>query len=301
MANNLELLRLFCAAAESDSFKAAANRLAVSPQAVTRAVQQLEHQLGEMLFHRSTRHIRLTRFGETFALQARQQLQQLDALLNQRQIKPAQAQGLVRLTAPRSMRAVLMPLLNSFLQRYPAIQLDVRLTDQLSDVVDDQIDIGIRAGVIRDNRFIARTVGSISMWVVASPALLAERGQPHSPAELSGWPLTGMMDVNTGRPWLWYFSQGQHWQPKEFRILVTEAEAELDAVLAGIGIGQLANFSAHQAVRQGLLTRLLIPYQPDPWPLSVYRPQRGPVPERIRLLYDELVRQLSQTDWSISD
>ncbi|MFC4653984.1 MULTISPECIES: LysR family transcriptional regulator [Rheinheimera] len=298
MANNLELLRLFAAAAEADSFKAAAHRLAVSPQAVTRAVQQLEQQLGELLFHRSTRHVRLTRFGEEFALQARQQLQQLDALLNRRQQQPKEAEGLVRLTAPRSMRQVLMPVLNNFMLDHPAIQLDIRLTDQLSDVVDDQIDIGVRAGVIRDNRFIARTVGAVSMWVVASPTLLQQRAEPQHPAELADWPLTGMMDVNTGRPWLWYFRQGQHWQPRQFRLLVTEAEAELDAVLCGVGIGQLANFTAHQAVRDGRLIRLLADYQPDPWPLSVYRPQRGPVPERIRLLYDHLVRQLSLLDWS---
>ena len=83
MLNKVELLRIFCTAAQSDSFKAAAVRLHISPQAVTRAVQQLEQSTGEVLFHRSTRHIRLTVFAEGFAMQAKSTLQQLDALFQQ--------------------------------------------------------------------------------------------------------------------------------------------------------------------------------------------------------------------------
>ena len=73
MLNRLEMLRIFCTAAESRNFKEAATRLGVSPQAVTRAVKELEDHVGELLFHRNTRHNRITEFGEQLAARARHQ------------------------------------------------------------------------------------------------------------------------------------------------------------------------------------------------------------------------------------
>ncbi len=102
MLNKVELLRIFCTAAQCDSFKAAAVRLHISPQAVTRAVQQLEQNTGEVLFHRSTRHIKLTRFAEEFLQQAQASLAQLDALFQKRQADREHViAGLVRVAAPK--------------------------------------------------------------------------------------------------------------------------------------------------------------------------------------------------------
>ena len=123
MMNKLELLRIFCTAAQSDSFKAAAVRLGISPQAVTRAVQQLEQSTGEVLFHRSTRHIKLTRFAEEFLQQAQASLAQLDALFQKRQAdREHVVAGLVRIAAPKVLRPVLMPVFTALAQRY---QLDL--------------------------------------------------------------------------------------------------------------------------------------------------------------------------------
>lgn len=294
MMNKLELLRIFCTAAQSDSFKAAAVRLGISPQAVTRAVQQLEQSTGEVLFHRSTRHIRLTRFAETFVVQANNSLQQLDALFQRHQAADTNAiAGLVRVAAPKVMRTLLMPVLNSLALQYPELQLDVRLSDQIADVVDEQIDVGLRIGMIRDNSFIARTVARVGLYLTASPALLQKYAVPSDLEQLAELPATALMDKATGRAWHWYLKEGQLWSPKNISFIADDSEAEADATLAGLGVSQLASFMAIPHLRSGALVRLLPELEPEPWPLSIYRPQRGPVPERIRLVFDTLVRAFS--------
>ncbi|WP_233080212.1 LysR family transcriptional regulator [Rheinheimera soli] len=297
MLNKVELLRIFCTAAESDSFKAAAVRLGISPQAVTRAVQQLEQSTGEVLFHRSTRHIRLTRFAEGFAIQAKHSLQQLDALFQQHQaVSNNTIAGLVRVAAPKVIRPILMPVLSALAQQHPALQLDLRLSDQIADVVDEQIDVGVRIGLIRDNSFIARKVSSVGLFLTASPLLLSKYQVPLDLEQLAELPTTALMDKATGRAWHWYFQEGQLWSPKKISFVADDSETEADATLAGLGVSQLASCMAIPHLRTGALVRLLPELDPKPWPLSVYRPQRGPVPDRVRLVFDALITALSDKE-----
>ncbi len=290
--NKLELLRIFCAAAELGQFHACAVKLAISPQAVTRAIQQLEKLTGELLFHRNTRQIRLTRFGEQLFQDGQVQLQQLDQLLSPRQASQELA-GLVRLAAPAAFRPVLTPLLLEFAALQPQIRLDLRLSDQHSDVVDEQIDLGIRAGLLRDQSFVAVQLSEVALYLVASPAYLAAHGCPATLAELGNYPQVSLLDAGTGRPWVWFFRDGDSYLPAQVRMLVNDAELELTAIRAGLGIGQVADFLAAPYLASGELVRLLADFEPTPWPLSLYRPQRGPVPTRVRLLFDFLRQRLT--------
>lgn len=292
--NKLELLRIFCTAAELGHFKACASKLAISPQAVTRAIQQLEQLTGEVLFHRNTRQVRLTQFGQQLWQDGQQQLAQLEQLLSPRQAS-AELAGLVRLAAPAAYRPVLMPLLLEFARLYPQIQLDIRLSDQHSDVVDEQIDLGIRAGLLRDQSFVAVPVSKVALWLVASPAYLASTKAPTSLAELAEHPQTSVLDGSTGRAWSWFFAKGDTYTPRQVRFLVNDTAEEIAALVAGLGIGQVADFLAKPWIASGELVRLLPELEPEPWPVSLYRPQRGPVPLRIRLLFDYLREHLPKS------
>ncbi len=291
--NKLELLRIFCSAAELGNFKACASKLAISPQAVTRAIQQLERLTGEVLFHRNTRQVRLTQFGEQLLTDGRVQLAQLEALLSPRQAS-AEIAGLVRMAAPAAFRMILTPLLMEFARLYPQIQLDIRLSDQHSDVVDEQIDLGIRAGLLRDQSFVAVTVSQVELWLVASTGYIAEYGLPNDLTDLANHHLTSMLDAATGRPWTWFFRAGDTYTPRHVRFLVNDAEHETAAIVAGLGIGQVADFFAKPFIATGQLQRILPELEPEPWPLSLYRPQRGPVPLRVRLLFDYLKTKLTE-------
>lgn len=291
MLNRLEMLRLFVAAAEAKSFKEAALRLHVSPQAVTRAVQELEEHLGELLFHRNTRANRITDFGARLAAEARGAVQGVDALFQRASPLPDnELAGLVRLTAPKALgQHFVMPLLAELGREFPGLRLDLRLSDRPADVVDEQIDIGVRVGFLRDSRFVARAVAKVHFHTVASPVLLDAVGEPRTLADLQQRPVTVVMDPATGKPWPWFLKDGEEWLPQTWAFATDETLAEFAAVRAGLGFGQVVSLLTIPLLRSGELRRVLPQLEPDPWNLYVYRPQRGPVAARIRLVFDRLV------------
>lgn len=293
MLNRLKMLRIFVAAAEARNFKEAATRLGISPQAVTRAVQDLEAAQGELLFHRNTRGNQITNYGEHLAMQARDSVQRVDALFQSPSTQES-LEGLVRLTAPVGLgRRLVLPVLITLGRAYPLLRFDLQLSDTHADVVDERVDIGVRFGSIHDSRYIARRVASPPFRTVGTPELIAAHGEPKGIEQLHKLPTTSLRDLSTGRPWPWYFSGGQQITPVNPRFLSSDSEAEFNAIIAGIGFGQLPGFVADEHIASGKLVPVLQNMQPDAWDIYVYRPQRGPVPPRIRLVFDKLVARLS--------
>ena len=294
MSNRLEALRVFFTAADATNFREAAVRLSVSPQVVTRAVRELEEELGEPLFHRSTRGVQLTDFGRQLAQRARIAVGGVDELFHRIDRRAlSQHAGTVRVTAPNVYGRRLIPeALAPMLAAHPGLVLDLRLSEEHADVVDEQIDIGVRAGPIRDARFVARTVGRMRLRVVATPALIARTGIPKNLEALPGFPLTALLDRSVGRPWSWFFSKGRQMPVAAPAFITDDVDAECAAVRAGLGFGQLAGPLAEPLIASGELVEVLEAEAPEPWPIHVYRSQRAPVPARVRLVYDELVRAL---------
>jgi len=291
-------LRIFCVAAEAESFRDAAARLGMSPQGVTRAVQELEAHYGELLFHRTTRRVHITDFGAELAPRVRACLDQLEAVL-----APASPQataglvGRVRVTAPRSLgRLRVLPALNEVARLHPGIVIDIRLSDELADVVDGQIDVGVRMGLFKDNRFVVRKVGSVGFGVYGSRSLIKHHGIPQRITDLAALPTTGLIDHSTGRPWHWFFSKERRVLPEPFAFVTDDPEAECDAVLSGVAFGQLPDYLAQRHVQARRLVRVLEEDSPAPWDVYVYRPQRGPVPTRVRLVFDAIVEALKKDD-----
>ena len=295
MLNQTDLLRIFCVAAESPSFREAAARLAISPQGVTRAIQQLERHFDEVLFHRSTRQIRVTAFGAQLAERARDSLSQFDALF-QRAGNAAEPElpTRVRITAPRSQaRMHLLPALARLALAHPSIIIDLRLGDAIADVVDEQIDVGVRVGFLRDNRFVARAVTKMTFVIAGAPALVARAGIPAAPDALAGMPTTGFVDGSSGRVWPWYLADDKQFTPPATAFMTDDAEAERDAVLAGLGYGQLPLYLVAADLAQGRLVTVLDAFAPPAWDVFVYRPQNGPVPPRIRRVFDMIVETVA--------
>jgi DNA-binding transcriptional LysR family regulator len=298
MQNRLEMLRIYCAAVEAESFKEAATRLGTSPQAVTRAVQEAEALVGEILFHRNTRRVRATEAGEALAHRARDLVRQMDELLRPKDSEiDAEIAGLVRLTAPKSIgERFLMPALARLAEKHPRIMLDLRLSDAISDPIAEQIDIGVRIGFMRDSRFVVRPASRVGFSVIASPKLIARVGEPTDLAALALLPSTGFIDRNTGRLWPWQFANGQQFTPANLAFQTDDGECECRAVVAGLGFGQIVSYLAQPLLRTGKVISVLDSYAPEAWPVYVYRPQRGPVPARIRLVFDAMLGALEKSE-----
>lgn len=295
MLNRLEMMRIFCATAEATSFKEAAARLSISPQAVTRAVKELEAILGEPLFYRNTRQMRITEYGEQLALRGRESISQMDDLfLPSGKLPQSELSGIVRITAPIVIgRLFLLPILSRIAREHPQITIDLRLSDTHSDVVEQQIDIGVRVGFLRDSSFVARALSKVSFYVAATPELVARSKVPRTLQELNEVPTIALVDKSNGRNWPWFFVDGQQVAPKQNSFITDDSDLELSLALAGVGFAQLAASFIIPHIQSGRLVTVLDEFTAPSWDLYVYRPRRGPVPERIRLVYDEIAKAFS--------
>lgn len=295
MKNRLERLRLFVVAADSANFREAATKLGVSPQVVTRVIREFEDELGELLFHRSTRGVQLSTFGERLVERAKLAVSGVDALYHRSDLQAASDHtGVVRLAAPSSLgRQFVVKALAPLLPDYPGLVLDLRLSDVIADVVEQQIDVGVRIGPMRDSRFVAREVAKACLYVVGSPDLVSRVGLPTKVEDLREKPLTLMIDNNTGRPWPWIFKDDRQFSAATPAFVTNDPESECQAVLCGIGFGQIAGHLALPHIRAGRLLPILSSDAPKPISLYVYRSQQSPVPARVRLIYDRLIEVLS--------
>lgn len=226
MLNRMEMVRIFCTAAEAGSFREAATRLGISPQGVTRAIQALETELGESLFHRNTRQVSITAFGQDYAKDARSALDHFDTLFRSHRTEP-ELSGRVGITAPHAIgRRFLIPFLQPLAAAHPDLQFDLRLEDQMTDAVEAHIDIGIRVGVIRDRRYVARALAPVPFYVVACPSLIGQKTPPKSLDALAKLPLSVLIDRKNGRPWPWLFADGQTFAPRQPALICDDPDTE---------------------------------------------------------------------------
>ncbi|MFH7826071.1 LysR family transcriptional regulator [Kluyvera chengduensis] len=296
MLNQFELIKIFCAAAESRSFREAAALLGKSPQSITRAIKELEALRGEILFYRSTRSIRITREGEALAQEAGMLMKNIERLvIRHDESDDTLPSGHVNLTMPASFgRRFVVPALNAFRQRYPDISVTCILTDTHSDVVDEKIDIGLRTGFLRDNRYVARKIRDVRFYILGTPELIRRVGKPSEMEHLNQMPVVALLDHCTGRFWPWTFDNEKSFTPDTPRFVTDDLDAYCDVVAHGAGFGQLADYLAHPLIEKGLVLPVMQEKMPSTWGLYIYRPQIGPVPARIRLLFDYLVEKLQK-------
>ncbi|WP_236217261.1 LysR family transcriptional regulator [Pseudomonas rhodesiae] len=293
--NRLEMVRVFLAVVDCSSFREAANHLGTSPQKVTRAVQELERLMGESLFHRSTRQIRITDFGLGLAEEAKAAMDTFDQLfVRADRGGDSEVAGRVGLTAPHAIgKLYLARFLAQLRQDHPKLSIDLSLDDELTDSVVSRIDIGVRVGTVRDRRFIARTVASVPLVVVASPTLIARTGKPLSLVDLKAMPLSVLLDRKSGRGWPWIFPNDESFVPGQPDFTCDDPETELEMVLQGVVFAQMPLYLAEPHLSQGRLIEVMGDHAPQPLDLVLYRTRPGAAPRRIRLVYDFLLDKLS--------
>ncbi|MDH3000957.1 hypothetical protein A1D23_10875 [Chelonobacter oris] len=291
MLNKPEALRIFCTAAETLQFNEAAVRLGVAAPIVSRTIRRLERELGEILFQRNTRQIKLTRYGEYFYPLARQWLSDGEALFQAAQT-PLQGEmrGVVRVALPRFIQnEALLQAVLSRLDDYPDIVLDWRVSEAHVNIVDARIDVGIRISSMPDNRLVVRPIMPMGAQVVAAPSLLAQWGEPKDLHDLQQrFPLSGLINPHTGRMWQWQFADGAAFLPKNPRFITANAEAEVAAALGGRVFAHLADHLAMPYIKRGELVPVLNRYKAEPWQLYVYRPSATLLPARVKLVFDIL-------------
>ena len=294
--NELRAIATFAKAAELGSLRQAALAQAITPQAASQSLTQLESHLGIRLFHRTTRRLSLTEEGEQFLHQAGPGLATLQRALHDARRGREEIEGPLRIVAPQATGLQLLaPLLAEFARAHPRVTPDVQLEDRIGNWVEDRVDVGFRAGTPPADGVIARRLIPLQLVVCAAPSYIARHGAPASIDDLANHRCSGFRAANTGKVMPWEFRVGEDIVSRPVRadFMTNDVDLEAQAVLAGNYVGQLIGVSAAPHVRAGRLVPLLTAHVSDHLALYVYYGSRVAQPARVRAFIDLAIARLA--------
>ncbi len=291
--NKLDALHCFCIASETLNFRKTAQRLAVSPQVVSRTIAELEAVLGEPLFKRNTRQVKLTEFGQQFLPKALQFLQEGERLFASSQISEKQLQGLVRITLPPLPQndQILFALLQA-LEPYPNLVIDWQVNLDKLKAVDDQIDIGLRICLAPEEDWIGLPICQLHEKIVASPALIKRLDLPKTLQDLEKqYPLSVLFNPKLKRAWKWQINSLQYLQPTNPVFISSDMFSELQSALSGRTCSQLLNILCEPYLKSGQLVELFPEVEKQTWLLYLYRPYQTSTAPRVLKVF-ELLKEI---------
>jgi DNA-binding transcriptional LysR family regulator len=285
---NFEDVLAFVRVVETGGFSRAAARLGVSKSIVSRRIARLEADLGVRLLNRTTRGIAPTEAGLDFKERCVEILKQLDAAREVVACRERDIAGTLRLSVPLSFgTARLGPAIAAFAAAYPRVSIDLSFSDRFVDLVSEGFDAAIRVGVLADTSLVARRLGSVEAFVVASPAYLEKHGTPEKPQALADHEC---LIYSGGARDTWQFRSGRKWVSvkPQGRFRADNGEVLRAAALAGLGIAALPDFLIEEAIARGALVRLLEAFPMPEASVQLLRAGGGRAPARLQALGDHL-------------
>jgi len=292
--NPYEDMRIFAQVLEAGSFTAAADRLGMSKQSVSRRLMQLEERLGVRLLNRSTRRLDATPLGQHYYQSALRLLGEVQQVEHDISGQAQALRGTLRLSAPLSFAmSHLGCLLTEFLQLHPQVDVEVDLSDRAADLIGEGYDLALRIGALEDSSLIARRIASVERVYCASPAYLQARGVPLTPEDLAGH---DCLPYGHSRQVQWQFRQGGKAQAIQVtgRMRANNGELLRDAAIAGMGVTYLPTFIVGQALADGRLVNVLEEWTPPALQLSAVYPQHRQVARPVQGFVSFLRERLVQ-------
>ncbi|MEQ1406092.1 LysR family transcriptional regulator [Neorhizobium sp. Rsf11] len=294
MEIDLNGLSVFLAVAEARSFRVAAENLGVTRPAVSQTIRRLEDRLGVALVQRTTRSVSLTEAGEQLYKRVAPAISEVGLALDATADRDNAPSGFLRLAVSSIAEQFISgPLLARFADAFPAIQIDVTVTDDEFDIVAQGYDAGVRLGEVIDQDMIAVPVsGEQRQGAFAAPSYIERFGKPGHPSELSTHRCIGWRPAPHSAPYRWEF--GQH--GREFDVAVDPQITTNDMWLmirtacagGGITFGMEDTFKPY--VESGQLVPLLQDYCPPFAGFFLYYPSRRNLPPKLRALIDHIKR-----------
>lgn len=272
-----------------------------------------EAELDTRLFNRTTRHLHLTDAGRLFMVRAQAAIDELERGVDELGEALNQAAGVIWISTIGSFgKRHLIPLLSEFLAQYPNIDLEVSFDEGGADLISGGFDIGIRRGRSGDASYISRSLCTLPLILVASPAYLRQRGIPSTPDDLAKHDCIVTRSPSAATP-KWSFagegrsgaSKRRHVvQPRGRLLVAAQLDAVVEAVMAGLGITTLVADTVLPQLQREELKLLLPNYRPlGDTEVFLQYPHRDHVSYRVRLLVDHLIRHFreshgSRYDWA---
>ncbi|WP_217475954.1 LysR family transcriptional regulator [Stutzerimonas stutzeri] len=291
-------MAVFVQVVETGSFSAAARQLGMTASAVSRQVARLEQALSLRLMERTTRQLRLNEAGSEFYAHCRSMLDAADQALAIGERLMSSPRGLVRLSVPKAYgKFVISPLMPGFLRRYADVDVQLQISDQSPDLIEDGFDLLVKVTEQPPEGLAGKPLGPVRQLLCASPAYLEQQGTPQHPQDLLRHNCVYLGEQAGDNRW--HFSDGERQDVVTVRgrYVCNHSEARLEAVLADLGISVLPQFTAAQALAEGRLREVLPQwrytgsYQGAAWLL--WR-QNQHLPPKQRVLIDYLSEALAQ-------
>lgn len=274
--------------ADCGTFVGAAERMGTAPSNISRAVARLEQALQTQLFTRTTRVVKLTETGRVLIDHFRRLVSERNeafALLAQ----AGEPQGVLRITSPVALgERFVAPAMMQLSRDHPGLTIDLDLTNRVVDIVSEGYDLAIRTGTMADSSLVRTQLAHRRILTCAAPAYADRHGTPQHPTDLAAHEcLAATSDT-------WHFrvdGDGFHWRPKA-RWRCNNGTAVVAAAIAGMGICQLPEFYVRDALADGRLRPVLVPFAPDDEPVWAVYPSRRHLAPKIRQAITRLRRHM---------
>ncbi|MDV7341042.1 LysR family transcriptional regulator [Terasakiella sp. A23] len=289
-------IRLFVMAADMLNISKAGRQLGLSPAVAGAKLSKLEKQLGADLLHRSTRKISLSLEGEEFLPFAREIIAQEDAAHAALGHGSKEIKGTLRFTASSTFAQLFIaPILPEFLERYPQLKLDLKLSDAQTNLIEGGYDLALRNYAIEDSSLKARKIANDKRILCASPTYLDQYGVPETPEDLSDHRI---LTFNYGAPKKMIadddapeatFPPAQ----SEKHVMCDDGTSMRISTVAGLGISMNSIWSIHRELKDGSLVRVLPNYEvADRSAIWLVYPKSNILTAKVRVFIDYLLEKI---------
>lgn len=305
IVDNLGDIRLFVEAAGLGGISAAGRKLGLSPAAASARLVKLEASLRTRLFERTTRQLRLTEEGRIYLVHCRQALQSLDDARAALQEGGSVVRGKIRVSATSDFgRHVLKDWLDAFHQRYPDVTFALTLSDSLSNLLQDDIDLAIRFAVPPDSGFVARRLAANRRVLCAAPAYLAKHGVPEHPHDLARHDCI-VLGSAAGYANEWLFSRGSetasYTVPLEASRETNDGALAREWAVAGHGLAMKSIWDIASDLRAGRLAIAMPQWRSPEAPVHAMYPRSRYMAPRVRALLDFLIERFAQAAGGLTE
>src|SRR5580704_9949277 len=296
--DKLASIRAFAKVVQHNGFAAAARDLRLSRSAVSKHVIELEEELGVQLLSRTTRSVTATENGQAYyerCLAILADLEEADLAAARSQ---AEVRGLLRVNAPMSFGTLhLAAAVADFMEKYPELRIQLILSDQQIDPVQECYDVTLRIADLPSSSMIARKIAPAHRVVCASPSYLQRRGTPQRPSDLREHDCLTYGHLATGKQWKLTGPDGEHWISIPWTLCTNNAEVLCDAAVRGRGIALLPTFIAAAELRRGSLQTILESYEAPEISIYAIYPETRHLSVKVRVFIDFLIERFGGSTW----
>jgi len=291
--DKISAMQIFRRVAEAGSFSAVSREMKLSQPTISKQIAALEENLGIKLLSRSTRQLNLTDAGQRYYERCcliLDELSETEADIRQQQNTPT---GLLRVNMPIAAgRIKILPYMWEFLNNYPDLKIDTIFDDSYVDLVKEGVDVAIRIGELADSSLVARKIGVIPRYMVASPAYLEKYGEPLSLQELEQHNCMVYNLLNTHNEWHFDGKHGKQKVTVHGHFSSNSPDAIRQAVIQGQGIAVILGWIVEEDIARDKMKVIMKDYTPTALDINAVFPQRRFMPAKVSQFVDYLQEKL---------